>query len=113
MDTSLPRLRRLAVSVHTFKGFALGNALLLTLILITGATVRLTGSGLGCGHWPGCTAGDPFPSNGIHSFIEFGNRIVAAITVFVTLAAFLGALFLPSATRAVRWLAAAVFIGTF
>jgi len=113
METSLPRLRRLAISVQMFRRLALGSAVMLTAIIATGATVRLTGSGLGCGHWPGCTAGDPFPSNGIHSFIEFGNRIVAAVTVFATLAAFLGALFLPSATRAVRWLAGAIFVGTF
>jgi cytochrome c oxidase assembly protein subunit 15 len=113
MDTSLPRTRRLAVSVHTFKVLALGNAVLLTLILITGATVRLTGSGLGCGHWPGCTAGDPFPSAGYHSYVEFGNRIVAGLTVFWTIAAFIGVLLLPNATRWVRIATGVVFAGTF
>ena len=29
---------------------------MLVLIVATGATVRLTGSGLGCEHWPGCAA---------------------------------------------------------
>jgi cytochrome c oxidase assembly protein subunit 15 len=112
METSLPRLRRLAVSVQTFRALALGGALMLMVIVASGATVRLTGSGLGCKHWPGCTAGDPFPSAGYHSDIEFSNRIVASITIVATLAAWIGALLLPSARRWVRVLAGATFLGT-
>jgi cytochrome c oxidase assembly protein subunit 15 len=112
METSLPRLRRLAVSTQTFRWLSLASVAMLVLIIATGATVRLTGSGLGCGHWPGCTAGDPFPSSGIHSYIEFGNRVVAAATVFATLAAFVGAMLLPTAARWVRVVAGAVFVGT-
>ena len=63
----MPRLRRLAVSAQTLRRLALVNAVMLVVIVATGATVRLTGSGLGCEHWPGCTAGDPLPSNGYHS----------------------------------------------
>jgi heme a synthase len=113
METSLPRLRRLAISVQTFRALAAGSALMLMVIVASGATVRLTGSGLGCGHWPGCTAGDPFPSAGYHSDIEFSNRIVAGITIFATLGAWLGSLLLPGARRWLRVLAGATFIGTF
>ena len=59
---------------------------MLIVIVASGTTVRLTGSGLGCRHWPGCTAGDPFPQTGYHSFIEFSNRIVASFTIVATLA---------------------------
>ena len=48
-------LRGFAVSARTFRRLALANALMLFVIVATGATVRLTGSGLGCPHWPGCT----------------------------------------------------------
>lgn len=112
METSLPRLRRLAVSVQTFRRLAIASALMLTLIVASGATVRLTGSGLGCRHWPGCTAGDPFPSAGHHSYIEFGNRVIASLVVITTLLAFAGALLLPSAVRWLRWVSGAVFAGT-
>ncbi len=112
METSLPRLRRLAVSVQTFRRLALSSAFMLTLIVASGATVRLTDSGLGCKHWPGCTAGDPFPSAGYHSYIEFGNRVVASLTILATLAAFAAALLLPSASRWVRVVAGAAFVGT-
>ena len=57
----------------------------LILIIATGATVRLTGSGLGCHHWPGCTPNAFLPEQGFHSDVEFGNRVVAAFTVFATL----------------------------
>jgi cytochrome c oxidase assembly protein subunit 15 len=48
------------------------------LIVATGGLVRLTGSGLGCDTWPKCTA-DSFvfnPAMGLHSHIEFGNRLL-------------------------------------
>ena len=55
--------------------------------------------GLGCEHWPGCTAGNPFPSKSYHSFIEFGNRIVSALTILATLVGWLGARFTPGVPR--------------
>jgi cytochrome c oxidase assembly protein subunit 15 len=85
---------------------------MLTLIVASGATVRLTGSGLGCKHWPGCTAGDPFPSAGYHSDIEFSNRVVASVTIAATLAAFVGALLLPTTRTWLRVAAGTVFFGT-
>lgn len=60
-------------------------------IIVTGAVVRLTGSGLGCPTWPQCAPGSftPTPSQaeGIHKWIEFGNRlltfVLAAIAIMV------------------------------
>ncbi len=113
METSLPRLRRLAVSARTFRQLAFTSTLSLMLIVASGASVRLTGSGLGCKHWPGCSAGDPFPSSGSHSYIEFTNRILSGFVVLATLLAFAGAMLYPDARRWVRVLAGAVFAGTF
>lgn len=49
------------------------------LIIATGGTVRLTGSGLGCTDWPVCTPGSltPTPEMGIHGIIEFANRTIS------------------------------------
>nr|BFF06254.1 COX15/CtaA family protein [Brevibacterium otitidis] len=46
---------------------------------MTGGTVRLTGSGLGCPTWPRCTEDSltNTPAMGIHGYIEFGNRVLA------------------------------------
>ena len=58
--------------------------------MATGATVRLTGSGLGCEHWPGCQP-HHFEPKSYHSYIEFSNRVIAFFTIVVTLATFDGA----------------------
>src|SRR5438477_9834970 len=55
----------------------------LTLIVLSGAAVRLTGSGLGCPDWPKCY-GHAYPPLDAHALIEFSNRV---ITVPVSLAA--------------------------
>jgi cytochrome c oxidase assembly protein subunit 15 len=57
----------------------------LSLIVLTGAAVRLSGSGLGCPTWPKCF-GKVYPPLESHSLIEFGNRVLSAIVGFGTLA---------------------------
>ena len=50
-------------------------------IVVTGAAVRLTGSGLGCPTWPRCTD-DSYTTTaemGIHGAIEFGNRLLTFV----------------------------------
>lgn len=48
-------------------------------IILSGGIVRLTGSGLGCSDWPKCTPDSLVATRemGIHSYIEFGNRLLA------------------------------------
>jgi heme a synthase len=111
-STLVKRARRLELSPATFRKLALGSAAWLWIIIISGATVRLTASGLGCEHWPGCTAGNPFPSKSYHSFIEFGNRIVSAVTILATLGGWVGAHFTPGVPRRLRRLALGTFLGT-
>ena len=111
-STPVARARRLELSPATFRKLALGSVGWLWLIVVTGATVRLTASGLGCEHWPGCTAGNPFPSKSYHSFIEFGNRIVSALTILATLVGWVGARFTPGVPRWIRRLALGTFLGT-
>lgn len=53
-------------------------AWVLGLVVITGAAVRLTGSGLGCPTWPTCTADSLTSGLTFHGVIEFGNRIISA-----------------------------------
>ena len=57
----------------------------------TGGLVRLTASGLGCPTWPTCTADSLVntPEMGVHGIIEFGNRLMTFVLVFVAIAMFL------------------------
>src|SRR5580765_1115911 len=113
MDTALPRVRRFSVSTRTFRRLSLASAVMLVVIVASGATVRMTGSGLGCEHWPGCQAGDPFPKTGYHSYVEFSNRIVASFAIIATLATFVAALRAPRVPRWAQWVAGLAFLGTF
>src|SRR2546427_9641740 len=113
MDTAvepLARARRTALSLPAFRRLAWLSAAMLVVIVATGATVRLTGSGLGCEHWPGCEQ-HHFEPRSFHSFIEFGNRVVAFLTILATLAAVVGAV-RARLSRRLRGLAIAVFVGT-
>ena len=105
------RIRRFEVSPSLFRTIAITTASALWLIVVSGATVRLTGSGLGCEAWPGCQPGQPFPEKDFHSFIEFGNRLVGGIVIVTTLVAALAAFRVPSLPRWVRWTASASFSG--
>ena len=64
----------------------LANLVLEVLIVVTGGLVRLTGSGLGCPTWPECVPGSYVPvreqAEGIHKFIEFGNRTLTGAVGF-------------------------------
>lgn len=64
---------------------------MLTLIVLTGAAVRVTGSGLGCPTWPKCTDRSLYTELQLHGVIEFGNRLLTSVVGLAALAAFAGA----------------------
>jgi cytochrome c oxidase assembly protein subunit 15 len=110
--TALARLRALALSPAQIYPLVLVQLGALWLIVGTGAAVRLTDSGLGCRHWPGCEAGHPLPAKNAHAFVEFGNRLVGGVTIAVTLLAWLAVRQVPGLPRFVRRVALAIFLGT-
>ena len=91
---------------------ALASAVSLYVIVLTGAAVRLTGSGLACESWPGCSEGAFFPAVGEHSTIEFGNRVMALFPIVLSLVAWIAARRTPGLGRWVTWTAAFTFLGT-
>jgi len=101
-----------AVSAEAFRRNAVVVTGMLIVIVATGATVRLTASGLGCHHWPGCQGTKFLPAKGYHSYVEFSNRIVAFFTVLGTLVLAVCATLTAELTHRTKVLAWAVFAGT-
>ncbi len=78
------RTRSVRLCGHVSSELRLASCAVLFLVIASGAFVRLTGSGLGCENWPSC--GDkPYPEQGFHAFVEFGNRMVALVGIVMTL----------------------------
>src|SRR5829696_6341849 len=83
----LPRL-----SPRAFRRIAYVALVALTLIVFTGAAVRVTGSGLGCPDWPQCADGRLVAEAHTHAWIEFANRLLSGFVGVAAIAAGLLAL---------------------
>ena len=79
----------IAVSQKAFRtvaGTALGS---LSVIIFSGAMVRLTGSGLGCDDWPRCNATKFVDVSTGHTLIEQANRLFTGVVSMSVIAAVL------------------------
>jgi cytochrome c oxidase assembly protein subunit 15 len=76
----------------SLRGRVLGLLVFLqSVLIVTGGSVRLTGSGLGCPTWPECTPGSYVPvanqaEGQLHAWIEFGNRLLTFVLLICALA---------------------------
>jgi heme a synthase len=77
---------RLNISPERYATVTLVALGALALIVLTGAGVRLTGSGLGCPDWPKCYGGNTPPLES-HAVIEYGNRVLTAFVGIAVIAA--------------------------
>ena len=82
----------------------------LTLIVLSGAAVRLSGSGLGCPDWPKCY-GHAYPPLNTHALIEFSNRVITVPVSIAAGAAWLLALRRRPYRRDLAWLGALLPLG--
>ncbi|HKG35530.1 MAG TPA: COX15/CtaA family protein [Solirubrobacterales bacterium] len=89
---------RFAISPGQYRRVAFVALAALAAIVLTGAAVRLTGSGLGCPDWPKCY-GRSVPPLELHAVIEYANRL---LTGFVGLAV-IAASGLAFVRRPFRW----------
>jgi cytochrome c oxidase assembly protein subunit 15 len=83
-------MSRLTISPRTYWWIAHAALLTLVLIVLSGAGVRLTGSGLGCPSWPDCS-GTFLPELSSHVWIEYGNRLFSTVVGIACVAAGVGA----------------------
>lgn len=84
--STLRRITALTISRDAYFVVAAVALASLALIVLTGAAVRLTASGLGCPDWPKCYGGTVPPAD-INAVIEYGNRLLTGFVGLAVIAA--------------------------
>ncbi|MEA2704873.1 MAG: heme a synthase [Actinomycetota bacterium] len=83
----------------------------LAFIIVTGAAVRLTGSGLGCPDWPTCSENRIVAPVEYHAMVEFVNRTVTGLVSVLVILAVLGSLLRVPRRRDLVWLSLGMVAG--
>ncbi len=81
----------MSVTPAQYRRVVFGAGLMLAVIIVSGAAVRLTSSGLGCSDWPTCTEDSLAPEWSFHGWVEFGNRLFTGVVSAAVVAAVLAA----------------------
>jgi cytochrome c oxidase assembly protein subunit 15 len=97
----LVRLPRL--SPTAYRRITLAALLALCGIVVTGAAVRLTGSGLGCSDWPTCEDDRLVAPLEYHAIVEFVNRTITGLVSVAVILAVLGSLVREPKRRDLTW----------
>ena len=100
------------MSPATFRKIAIAALAAEFAIVVTGAAVRLTGSGLGCEDWPNCNNEKFIDVSTTHGAIEQINRLFTGVVMVAVVAAVLGAFFRRPARRDLKTWAIIVAVAT-
>ena len=96
--------QRFTISALTYRRITIAALALIGLIVVSGAAVRLTGSGLGCDDWPNCSDGDLLKFGNPNQTIEQVNRLFTGMVSVAVIAAVLGSLRRRPYRRDLVWL---------
>ncbi|MFN8015033.1 MAG: COX15/CtaA family protein [Acidimicrobiia bacterium] len=82
-------------------------------IIVTGASVRVTGSGLGCPTWPKCTSDSLVPksSESGHAFVEFANRVFTGFLSLSVIVAISASFLRQPRSKKLIWLSFGLVLG--
>ena len=85
---------------------------LLAFIIVTGAAVRLSGSGLGCSDWPTCENDQLVAEvDDVHAMVEFVNRVITGFVALAVMVAVLGSLFRTPKRKDLTFLSLGLVVG--
>jgi len=103
------------LSPRAYQRITLAAAILLGIIIVTGAAVRLTDSGLGCPVGLSCPARElhRVPVASEHRFIEHANRLFTGAVSIAVILAVLGSLVRVPRRRDLTWLSLGLVAGVF
>jgi cytochrome c oxidase assembly protein subunit 15 len=104
-------VRRPTLSERDFHRITTVVLVLLVLIVVTGAAVRLTGSGLGCTDWPNCERGRFVAPWERHAMVEFVNRLITGLVSIAVIVAVAGSLFRVPRRKDLVWLSFGLVAG--
>jgi len=95
---------RRTLSLAAYRRVAVVALLLLCAIVVSGAAVRLTGSGMGCSEWPNCEPGQFIEISTPNQAVEQINRLFTGLVSVGVAAAVLGSYMLAPRRRDLVWL---------
>lgn len=104
-------MRKWTVAVSTYRRITLGALVALYTIVVTGALVRLTGSGLGCADWPRCSEERFIDVSTGHGAIEQVNRLFTGVVAASVILAVLASVRLVERRRSLTGLAVGLVVG--
>lgn len=106
-------VRRPQLTPPAYRRITLVALALLGVIVVTGAAVRLTGSGLGCSTWPNCEPDSLVPTeeSGANGIIEFLNRLFTGLVSVAVVLAVLGSRYRVPRRRDLTWWSWSLVLG--
>ncbi len=83
---------RFTISADRYRAVTVFALVMIAAIVVTGAAVRLSGSGMGCDTWPNCADGELIRFGSPNQTIEQVNRLFTGMVSISVIAAVLGSL---------------------
>ncbi len=99
------------LSPQRYRAVCIAALALLCVIVVSGAAVRLTGSGLGCDDWPRCNNQQLVDVSTRHAAIEQINRLFTGLVALGVILAVLGSLVRSPRRRDLTWLSLGLVAG--